>query len=147
MGETVPYISNVLNSYSLKKGGVPVDFKTALQYPLRPLPLNICNSNSSHWHHTTKIKLEEIILTGGTNIEKGSVTLGSDIIMANTTVVMNLTVKVSLTYHMIWLRNLLVLFGKNINKKAVTDIYKNSHGSIKSDERMKRGVSNCMQNS
>ena len=123
MGETVTYISNVLNSYCLKKGGVPADFKTALQYPLRTLPLHICNSNSSYWHSTTKIKLE-IILTEVMNIEKESVTLGSDIIMANTTVVMNLIVKVSSIYHMIWLRNLFALFGKNINEKAVTDIIK-----------------------
>ena len=36
MGETVPYISNELNSHNLRKG-VAVDFKITLQYLLSPL--------------------------------------------------------------------------------------------------------------
>lgn len=53
------------------------------------------------------------------NIEKHSVTLESDIIMANTTAVMNLIVKVPSVYYMIRLRNYLAFFGKNINKSIL----------------------------
>ena len=62
MGETVPYIPNVLNSYNLW-AGVALDFSIALQYPLCPLSLSICNSNSSHCCLATKSKLRKIILT------------------------------------------------------------------------------------
>lgn len=51
------------------------------------------------------------------NIEKCSVTLEPDIIMANITAVMILLVKKpSIYYYMIWPRHFLALFAKNINK-------------------------------
>ena len=36
--------------------------------------------------------------------------------MANISAVMNLTVKVPSIYYMVWLRNFLALFGKNIKR-------------------------------
>ena len=51
------------------------------------------------------------------NIEKFSVTLEPDIIMANITAVMILIVKKpSIYYSMIWPGHFLALFAKNINK-------------------------------
>ena len=50
------------------------------------------------------------------NIEKDSITRESDIMMTYTSAVMNLVLKVRSIYYMIWLRNFLALFGKNINK-------------------------------
>ena len=64
-----------------------------------------------------KRKLKEIIfLTEGMNIEKDSITRESDIMMTYTSAVMNLVLKVRSIYYMIWLRNFLALFGKNISK-------------------------------
>lgn len=46
-------ILGTLNSYSLKTGR-PVDFSKALQYPLTPIPLSICNADQTENSHSKR---------------------------------------------------------------------------------------------
>lgn len=82
MRETVPYIPNVLRLYRLRTR-IAISFK--IQFQFQQFTMWSCN----------KEQIKTNFLTEVMNIEKakGSVRLGSDI-MANTTVVMNLIVKV-----------------------------------------------------
>ena len=115
----------------------PIDWKSALGYPLSPIPLSLSTADG-YPRKTNKAKLLEIILNDtdfepeNTNIEKKSSTFIIDLMAA-----IRLLAPIPVTYEeLIW--KLLKTFPKGYGRlDIVSDTYRTI--SIKSGEREKRG--------
>jgi len=132
-------ILSALNSYSLKSG-IAVDFQEALEYPLCPIPLSICNADSTR-RFTAKSKLKDSLLTGVTNNED----FIHDVILVDTMALINLIIKIPSTYFELAKRFITLIPKSYKQVDIIADNYKDSTNSIKRGERMNRGESEQIQ--
>ena len=126
-----------MNSYSLKSG-VAVNYREALEFPLCPIPLSICNAGGTR-RYITKSKLKECLMAGITDNKDNSLPYGT--LLVDTMALINLIIKIPSTYFEL-AKTFITLIPKNYKQvDIIADNYKESENSIKRGERLNRGES------